>query len=209
MIQTFLPARENPLAVNLTSNIEFRFSDHDWEFHLERLRKMNFRAAIVGQQGSGKSTLLRELTLQLRQRSIENHFVFLPQALRQALPQARQQHQLMLDQAFEHSEKGCVLLVDGIERLNFFQRRDLLKRTRNSAGLVITKHHRCKLPTWVQTQTSPALMTQVLVDLKLDHPAFLSAGEAAFAKHGGNIRNALRDLYDQCAAGGFNEILSR
>ncbi len=196
----FLPARENPLAVNRTSSIQFRFADHDWEFHLGRLRQLNFRAAIVGQQGSGKSTLLRELNRQLQQHYIPSHFVF--------LPRQRQHHQPMLELAFEHVE-NCVLLVDGVERLNLFQRRDLFKRTRNSAGLVITKHHRCKLPTWIQTQTSLDLMTEVLVDLQLDQPEFLSAGEIAFAKHNGNIRNALRDLYDQCAAGGFNEILSR
>ena len=197
----FLSARENPLAVNRTSSIAFRFAQHDWKFQLERLRALNFRAAIVGSQGSGKSTLLAELPERLNEASVQNHFVF--------LPQLRDQHQPMLREAITLSEQGHVLLVDGIERLSFFQRRDLIKRTRNSAGLIVTQHHTGKLPTWIKTETTPELMTAVLVDLKLDQPEILAAGEIAFAKHHGNIRNALRDLYDQCAAGGFNEILTR
>ena len=196
----FIPARENPLAVHRTSNVAFRFADHDWEFHLKRLRALNFRAAIVGAQGSGKSTLLAELLGRLEAASVKAHLLF--------LPQAPEQHQPMLSKAFELSEQGYILLVDGIERLGFFQRRDLIKRTRNSAGLVITLHHPGKLPTWIKTETTAQLMEAVLIDLKLDHPEILSAGEIAFARHDGNIRNALRDLYDQFAAGEFNEILS-
>jgi len=199
--RSFLPARENPLAVNRTSDIAFRFVQYDWELHLRRLRDLNFRAAIVGPQGSGKSTLLGELTDRLNAGSVPSHFVF--------LSQIREQHQPMLREAIKLSKQGHVLLVDGIERLSFFQRRNLIKRTRNSAGLIVTQHHTGKLPTWIKTETTPELMTAVLFDLKLEQPEILSAGEIAFAKHNGNIRNALRDLYDQCASGGFNDILCR
>ena len=195
-----LPARENPLAVVRTSSVAFRFADHDWEYHFQRLRDLGFRAAIVGKQGSGKSTLLAEMRDQLEQRGVDSHYVF--------LPQDRGVHEVMLSVAFECSRAGCVLLVDGIERLGFFNRRDLLKRTRDMAGLVVTKHHRCKLPTWIKTETNPELLTDVLVDLDLGHPQIILAGQVAFEKHDGNIRDALRDLYDQFAAGLFSGSLA-
>ena len=196
-----LPARDNPLAMSLTTNVAFRFASHDWEFHFQRLSELGFRASIVGRRGSGKSTLLAELHHELERRGVDSHFVF--------LPQDRGLHAAMLNAAFERSRAGAVLLVDGIERLGLFQRRKLLNRARKSAGLVITKHHRCKLPTWIQTQTSPELMTDVLVDLNLDHPQVILAGQVAFEKHDGNIRNALRELYDQFAAGAFRVALVR
>ena len=52
-------------------------------------------------------------------------------------------------------------------------------------------------------------MTDVLVDLNLDHPQVILAGQVAFEKHDGNIRNALRELYDQFAAGAFRVALVR
>jgi len=188
-----LPARENPLAMSLTTNIAFRFASHDWKYHFQRLSELGFRAAIVGRRGSGKSTLLAELHHEFERRGVGSHFVF--------LPQDRAQHQSMLNTAFDCSEAGCVLLVDGIERLGWFQMRQLFKRTQNSAGLVVTKHHRCKLPTWIKTKTSPKLMTDLLIDLDLGDSQITRAGTVAFEKHDGNIRNALRDLYDQFAAG--------
>jgi len=47
-----LPSRSpDPLAVNRTSDVAFRFAQYDWKLHLTRLRDLNFRAAIVGPQG--------------------------------------------------------------------------------------------------------------------------------------------------------------
>ena len=114
----------------------------------------------------------------------------------------------MLEVAYQRSAEGCVLLLDGIERLNWLQRRQLYKRNRNAAGLVITRHQQGKLPVWIGTQTSPELMQQILDELELSQPEIISAAQIAFAKNNGNIRNALRELYDQFAAGGFNKILS-
>ena len=114
----------------------------------------------------------------------------------------------MLEVAYQRSAEGCVLLLDGIERLNWLQRRQLYKRTRNAAGLVITRHQQGKLPVWIGTQTSPELIQQILDELELSQPEIISAAQIAFAKNNGNIRNALRELYDQFAAGGFNKILS-
>lgn len=46
------------------------------------------------------------------------------------------------------------------------------------------------------------------ISFYLMQPEIISAAQIAFAKNNGNIRNALRELYDQFAAGGFNKILS-
>ena len=163
------------------------------------MRCLNFQAEIVGLQGSGKSTLLAQLHEHLQKRSFKSHFV--------SLPQDRESYRSLLRQAFQQSTAGCVILFDGIERLGFFQRRALIRRTRAS-GLVVTKHYRGKLPPLIQLRTSQQLMTQLLNDLDLDQPEIIQAGKLAFEKHQGNIRDALRDLYDQCADGKFNKFLA-
>lgn len=196
----FLAARDNPLCFNRVSKLEYRFAQHDWPWQLARLQELQYRAAIVGQQGSGKTTLLYGLVGQLDQSKISNHHVF--------LPQETNRHRTMVHQAIKSSQHGAVILIDGIERLGFIQRRRLLKQTKNGPGLVVTVHRPCKLSTWVHCQTNPDLMRSVLFELGLRDPAIVASGNQAFENSGGNIREALRELYDQFASGRFNDILS-
>jgi len=201
----FLAARENPLCMDLVTRIKYRFAAQDWPWHLERLRKLNYRAAVVGPQGSGKTTLLYELLEHFRGSGIACHHVF--------LPRDRASYPGLLEQAFQKSRADSILLVDGMERLNLSERWNLLRMTKRGPGLVVNRHRACrfpqKLPTWLKTQTCPELMSQILKDLNLDAPVIQSTGAAAFAKSNGNIREALRDLYDQFSSGRFNEILAR
>jgi hypothetical protein len=196
----FLAARENPLRFNRVSKLGYRFAHHDWPCQLARLEALRYRAAIVGHQGSGKTTLLYELADQLNRANIANHHVF--------LPQATTDHPTMIQQAMTCSQNEAVLLVDGIERLSFIQRRQLLKRTKRGPGLVVAVHQACNLPTWVHCRTNPELMKSVLTDLGLEDPAVQDAGLRAFENSDGNIREALRELYDQFSTGRFNDILS-
>ena len=199
----FLAARDNPLCMALVTRVKFRFATEDWPWHLNRLRLLNYRAAIVGPQGSGKTTLLYELLDQLRGSGVACHHVFLPQD-QDAYPR-------LLNEAFEKTDS--ILLVDGLERLSLRQRWNLLRRTKRGPGLVVNLHQPCRfpdrLPTWMRTSTSPQLIAEILKDLNLDLPEIQSAGVIAWEQSNGNIRDALRDLYDQFASGRFNEILSR
>lgn len=197
----FLSARENPLSLNRLKRIRYRFAKHDWSWHLDRLRALGHRAAIVGNQGSGKTTLLGELGQQLGCADVTNQLFVLP-------PDSTR-HRVLVQNAITCSENGSIVLVDGYERLNFIQRWQLLKQTRRGPGLIVAVHHACQLQTWIHCQTDCELMRSVVGDLGLNDPAIQAAARLTFENSGGNIRDALRDLYDQFAAGRFNHILSR
>ncbi|MGY8748092.1 MAG: hypothetical protein ACKVHR_08570 [Pirellulales bacterium] len=196
----FLAARHNPLCCNRVSKLGYRFAQHDWPRQLARLQELQYRAAIVGQQGSGKTTLLSELVGQLDGSNISNHHVF--------LPRETTEHRTIVGCAIKRCRRGAVILVDGVERLGFIQRRRLVTQTKRGPGLVVAVHRPCKLSTWVHCRTNPELMRSVLLDLGLRDPAILASGNQAFENSGGNIREALRELYDQFASGRFNDILS-
>ncbi len=201
----FLAARDNPLCMDLVTRIKYRFATGDWPAHLDRLRKLNYRAAVVGPQGSGKTTLLYELHDRLRESGITTCHIF--------LPKDRDTSTSLLNQVLEKQVNDTILLVDGIERLSLRLRWNLLRATRRGPGLVVSLHQELrfpeKIPTWIRTRTCPGLIADLLRDLDLDLPEIQSAGADALKKSNGNIRDALRDLYDQFASGRFNRILSR
>jgi len=197
----FLSARHNPLSIDRVSSLAFLFKTGEWTEHLEKLKKLNYRAAIVGIQGSGKTTLLRNLDKQLCNLEIKTHLLF--------VPRSTENQSRLLNNALEKSRNGAILLIDGIERLGLLKRMSLLNKTRSAEGLIITSHLTCRLPTWIHCRTNPALMANVLTKLCLDHEEVQTAGAIAFEKSAGNIRLALFDLYDQFASGRFNKILSR
>ena len=182
-----ISARENPLRMECLEAIAFRFQAGNWEQHLDRLHDLDFRAAIVGQHGRGKSTLLRELSCRL------------PNSHLLDLPHETSQHDAMIDSALQAAGEGGVVLVDGIERVSWLQRTRLYRRT--SAGLVVTVHRRCRLPTWIHLKSSPELIRELVEELGLGADEILTASEHALAHHTGNVRDALRSMYDQIAIG--------
>ncbi|MFT5301610.1 MAG: ABC-type phosphate/phosphonate transport system ATPase subunit [Mariniblastus sp.] len=197
----FLPARENPLSVKRVTSISYRHRKRDWCCELSRLAELKFQAAIVGYQGSGKSTLLAELRDRLDQASHPNLYLY--------LPQERTEHAMLVSRAMGNCETHLVL-VDGFERLTFWQRRRLVQQAKNGAGIVLTAHRPVSsLTTWIHCHTDENLMRDLLEELGLNAPEIQAAGQIAFRKSQGNIRTALRDLYDQFSSGEFNEILSR
>ena len=168
-------------------SIDFRFAKGDWPSHFARLERLNFRAAIVGKKGRGKTTLLHQLHSRL------------PDGCLVCLPHEKADHRRQLETALAAADRQRIVLIDGIERLTSQQRQLLLERCRR--GLVATLHHRWRLPTWIHCRTTPALMRQMLVELGLSDPEFEAAGRRSFIRSRGNIREALRLMYDQIADG--------
>jgi hypothetical protein len=68
-------------------------------------------------------------------------------------------------------------------------------RTRRAGGLVITSHRPGLLPTLFECTTSPELLAEIVGELS---GADLEAGEL-YERHRGNVRDALRELYDRWA----------
>ena len=194
---SFIPAHQNPFAIERVIALPYSFVEGDWRHHLERLRALNFRAAIVGPQGSGKTTLLEQLNQRLPEHfNVTTHYAF--------LPQEKQPHANMLNEAINESSAGKIVLIDGIERLSFFQRQRLYRTTKKQPGLIINVHQKCRLPTWIHCQPRQKMLAQLLVEVGQGTPEINAAAQKYYIDFGGNIRDVFRALYDDYSAGKFN-----
>jgi hypothetical protein len=96
-------------------------------------------------------------------------------------------------------------LLDGAEQLSWPRKRTLLRTTRHGGGLIVTTHRAGLLPTLYQCRTSPQLLGGLLEELEPQYATSEAELGALFRRHHGNVRNALRELYDQTASNGMRE----
>lgn len=183
-------ARENPFAVQRILEIRYSLPEAAWENLLERLVALRFRAALVGPHGHGKTTLLEDLGTRLADRGFRIRAVTLHEGDRRlAAPQRRD--------LFGGLTPLDVLLLDGAEQLGRLAWLEARTRTRGAGGVVITSHRPGLLPTLHECRTTPELLMGIVRDL-LGPEAEEMQGRVKelFARHSGNVREALRDLYD-------------
>lgn len=187
--------RNNPFAFSRMHGLPYRFESGDWQTHLERLRDMNWRGAIVGPQGTGKTTLLTELPERLPAWGIPRDSIRSIFVERTRLARKRQWP------AIEAClREGHMLLLDGQERLGWWTRNRLLRNP--SLRIVSTAHRASPLPTWIESGTSLATATELaraLSPATVDTSAELI--RQLYAKHDGNVRHLFWELYDGFAAG--------
>jgi hypothetical protein len=173
MIET-VDAAGNPFRASRVLAFRYRFLESGWDALLMRLEAQSMRGAIVGPEGSGKTTLLEDLGERLR----------------------RSGRRVV----FGGVEPGAVALLDGADELPAREWRRSLRRTREAAGLVVTAHRAGLLPTLLETRTTPEILdAAVLAASGRDCEGFGVSAEALWARHRGNVRTALRELYDLCA----------
>ena len=67
-----------------------------------------------------------------------------------------------------------------------------LRKARRARGLVITSHRCGLLPTLVECETSAPLLREIVETLHPGQPEV----DLLFDRHRGNVREALRELYD-------------
>jgi len=142
------------------------------------LESFSYRAAIVGLEGSGKTTLLEDLAGHLKTRFSIKWF-----SLSQDSPVP----------SFRDIDSQDLVFIDGADLLRFFSFRKLLWK--KTAGLIITSHRPTSLPTLLKCSTSPALLIHIQQKLIGDQTNRQLA-HGLFEKHQGNLRDALRELYD-------------
>ena len=183
-------ARDNPFAVQRVHAIRYRLTGVTWEELLERLAALGFRAALVGPHGHGKTTLLEDLGARLAERGYKIRTATLRQGERR-LGAARSAA------LFRDPGPRDLLLVDGAEQLDALSWWTLRLRGRAAAGLIVTSHRPGLLPTLHECRTTPELLAEIVAELS----GRADGEETAelFAHHGGDLRLALRELYDRAA----------
>ena len=183
-------ARDNPFSAQRVLAIRYRLSGVTWDEMLARLDALHSRAALVGPHGHGKTTLLEDLGARLAERGFRVRTVTLHDG-------GRRLDAIQRKILFHDLTPADVLLLDGAEQLGRLPWLEVRTRTRAAGGLIITYHRLGLLPTLHECRTTPGLLAEIVEEL---------AGEGVpadlFDRHGGNVRDALRELYDAFADGG-------
>ena len=90
-----------------------------------------------------------------------------------------------------------VRLLDGAERLSWRQWRQFLRDAREDEGLIVTAHREGLLPTLLRTRTTPEILDAAVLAASGRSCAELGVSpRELWTRHGGNVRMALRELYD-------------
>jgi len=185
-------ARDNPFAADRVQSIRYELPEGRAAALLARLERLRYRAAIVGPHGTGKTTLLEDLEAPLVRLGFRVIHLRLDSGHRRFPPGSLSRLRATLD-------ARDLVCLDGAEQLGRLAWMTFRWRTRRAGGLLITSHRPGLLPTLIACTTSPELLDRIV--RRLAPPAGIGpAPDDLFARHHGNLRNALRELYDVCAA---------
>jgi hypothetical protein len=190
-------AKDNPFRVQRLDRLGYRLEGASWEGLLARWEALGRRAALVGLEGRGKTTLLEELAGRL---SVEQGFRVRGATLRRGQRELSPgEHARLLGGAGERD----LLLVDGAQELSAGAWRRLGKASRAAGGLLVTSHRPGLLPTLHECRTTPSLLAELIAELaggdSVAGVDVLPRAEELFARHAGNLRDALLEAYDRCA----------
>lgn len=167
---------------------------------LERLASLGGRAAICGPHGSGKTTLLEHLAAGLAASGIAVERVRL-RAWRDGAVAAADDIAAAF-RAILRCRTGATVCIDGWEQMGPAAAAAMALAWLRGCGLVVTTHRGTRLPLLVECDTSPALLSGIVRRLP-GHASWAGSLireadlESAFARHGGDIRESLYELYDR------------
>lgn len=184
-------ARDNPYRTDRVLQVRYRFEqDDDWERLLQRLEDLRWRAAIVGPEGSGKTTLQEDLADRLAAAGRPIRWLRLNRDNRGTA--AKQ-----VCDVLRNPDSQTLVFVDGGEQLRPLLWWRLRRRSLRFGGLVITAHSPGRLPTLFECRSTLRTLEWIASRLapsgQSPPPAAL---EDLFARHAGNLRLCLRELYD-------------
>lgn len=191
---------ENPFRSACVDALTYQPAGKGWDEIERRFRHRRFRGALIGPHGHGKSTLMREMGARLGP---------IAAASIGESEDAPRYVQMRPDDPDQHAhirrlirEVPQLLMIDGYDLLGW---RDRLRLTRRRRPTLVTSHRRTAMPTLLRCRTSPALLANLIGQLApgLERALGESEIEALHISHDGNVRDALRELYDRVAAGGF------
>lgn len=181
---------DNPFRVQRLDALGFVEACVTVDGVMRKLAERRYRGAIVGPHGTGKTTLLREIGDRLIGMGLSPMPLFMNSEDRGTLPRSWRS-------AFRTAGHGDALLLDGYDLLPFWARAKLLYATGGASAVIVTTHRRCALRTIARTHSSPALLQQLVTQLTDAEAADRIDCESLWHQHGGNLRDALRTLYDR------------
>lgn len=182
--------RDNPFASHRIEALAFRLpAGLTWDAFLARCAAAKWRGAIVGPHGSGKTALLEQLVPRLRECGFRPH-VFRVHAETPAAEKAA------LLARVRPMRAPDFLLLDGAEQFSTREWLTLYSAASPLAGCLITVHRTSRLPTLLETKTSPALLAELAAELT-GEPLPEPEAAALHKRHLGNLRECLRALYDR------------
>lgn len=195
-----LPARDNPFSTDRVLRERYRLRDGDWAPLLEKLTYHCGRGALVGPKGSGKTTLLEDLMVRLARPGRRMTLIRLS-------AESPRLSAVFNPTFFAKLDANDSVFLDGAEQLSFFQWLRFRRATRRAGILIVTTHRAGRLPLLHRCVTTPRLLQELVRSLGVD----LSTHEAGrlHQHHRGNIREALRELYDRCAEKNLPELSIR
>lgn len=182
--------RDNPFASHRIEALAFRLpAGLTWDAFFDRCAGARWRGAIVGPHGSGKTTLLEQLVPRLRERGFKPHLF----RVHAETPAADRTAVITRVRTMRAPD---FLLLDGAEQFSTREWLTLYSAASPLAGCLITVHRTSRLPTLLETRTTPALLAELTAELTGD-PLPEHEAAALHKRHLGNLRECLRTLYDR------------
>jgi hypothetical protein len=174
---------------------------------IERLQANGWHGQIVGPHGSGKSSLVATLIPWLQQAGREPVLYTLHNNERRLPSQPMQQTAACGSSPVRTRVAGrekrwtrtTQVIVDGYEQLGLVSRWRLHRTVRRArCGLLVTAHADSTMPRLVQLRPEPEMVWELVEQLLAAEPWLLGRDEvnASFARHQGNVREILCDLYN-------------
>ena len=185
---------DNPFSPERAAQLAFRFpAGVTWDTLLARCAESGWRGAIVGPPGSGKSILIAQLAPHLEARGFTPRLFHLG-------AESRRAHRDAILAEVRPMRAPDFVLIDGAEQLNPREWLILRSAAHALAGCIITQHRSGRLPTVLETGTSPALLEDLAAELTGGR---LPVGEATsiHTRCRGNLRDGFRELHGRWAGG--------
>ncbi|MEW6076637.1 MAG: hypothetical protein AB1724_02365 [Thermodesulfobacteriota bacterium] len=189
-----MKSRVNPFASRHIESLPYQFTALSLNAVMERLAAQRYRGAIIGPCGSGKTTLLETIGRRLEQTGFCCCYLYLKK-------ENRPVYTPWPKPLSGRDAANTAFLIDGTEQLSRPSWFGLYFRIRAAGAIVVTTHGKSLLPPLVHTRTSPALLHDLVRQLTgkaetISEPAIVDL----YRRHQGDIRQALRELYDVWAA---------
>lgn len=181
-------ARDNPYRVERLHGLAFRFQGIDREGLWERFRDLGGRGCVVGPQGSGKTTLLLTLADLLREKGLRVR----ERGVRADASVLRRETAVWCGGLGDRD----VLMIDGADLLGAIRWRRIRQETGRTGGLIVSSHGNRLLPVLYRCEPTPALLEDLIRELHPVNGCGQPSPDQLFARHRGNLREALRELYD-------------